>query len=267
MNLAAILGWPVAHSLSPLIHRAAFEALELDWTYVPVAVRPDSLDEGRGLLDTLGVDAANVTMPHKEGVVAWCSTIAPFAERVRAVNTLMRGPANSWTGENTDGPGFMRFLTDDAKLAPSKALVLGAGGSSRAIAAALSDVGVDVVIAARREEAAKDAASCAGENVATASWGKAVSCDLVVQATPLTDDELPEAYRNFPEGRAGIELLYAVPETSFLAAGREAGAPVFDGLGMLLRQAELSFEIWTGQAPPLPVMREAAESELARRAR
>ena len=267
VKLAAIVGWPVAHSLSPAIHRAAFAAEGLEWTYVPVAIRPDALDEGRGLLDTLGVDAANVTMPHKEGVLAWCSETSDLARRIGAVNTLTRLPDGGWAGENTDAPGFVSFLREDAKLEPRKALLVGAGGSARAIASALGDEGVEVVVAARREAAALEVAALAGDRGSVAAWGKRVSCDLIVQTTPLTDASLPEPYRSFPAGRAGVELGYGREMTAFLEAGRAAGAPVFDGLGMLLRQAARSFEIWTGIQPSLEVMREAAEAELARRRR
>lgn len=267
MKLAAVIGWPVAQSLSPAIHTAAFASLGLDWTFTPVAIRPGALEEGRGLLDTLGVDAASVTMPHKHGVLAWCTRRSPLVERLAAVNTLTRRDDGTWSGDNTDVEGFARFLADEARLQPARALVVGAGGAARAIVVALADAGVEVVVTARRPEQAEELVPLAPDQVTTAAWGKKIGCDLVVQTTPITDDTLPEAYRSFPSGRAAIELRYGPPESAFLAAARAAGAPAYDGLGMLLQQAALAFRIWTGQEAPLAVMRDAAEAELARRAR
>lgn len=264
MKLAAIIGWPVARSLSPAIHTAAFTALGLDWTYTPIAIRPGALDEGRLLLDTLGVDAANVTMPHKEGVLAWCAERSDLVGRLGVANTLTRLPSGDWRGDNTDVEGFTKFLTEDAKLEPKQALVVGAGGSARAVVAALHDLGIAITVAARRPEAADALRAIAP--ITLAPWGEPVTCDLIVQTTPLRTEELPAAYRSFDANRAGIELAYGRP-SAFLEAGVAAGAPVFDGLGMLLRQAAASFTIWTSQAAPLEIMREAAESELARRAR
>jgi shikimate dehydrogenase len=267
MKLAAVIGWPVAQSLSPAIHTAAFSALGLDWTFAPVAIRPGALEEGRGLVDTLGVDAASVTMPHKEGVLAWCSERSDLVERLGAVNALTRLADGSWRGDNTDVEGFASFLGEEANLSPRHALVVGAGGAARAIAVALADAGAEVTVTARRPDQAAQLVPLDPERITTAAWGRRVSCDLIVQTTPVVDDTLPEAYRSFPKGRAAIELRYGPPESAFLAAARASGAAAFDGLGMLLRQAASSFRIWTGVDAPLGVMRDAAEAELARRSR
>jgi shikimate 5-dehydrogenase len=131
----------------------------------------------------------------------------------------------------------------------------------------LLDIGATVTVTARRDEQAVEVMQLDQTNVTTAGWGKRVACDLVVQTTPLDDDTLPDAYRTFTAGRAAIELRYGQPESSFIKSAKQAGVPAFDGLGMLLHQAALSFQIWTGVSPSLEVMREAAEAELARRAR
>lgn len=264
MKLAAIIGWPVSHSLSPVIHRAAFAATGLDWTYVPLAIRPDALEEGRGLLDTLDVSAANVTMPHKLGVMAWCDELSDEAERIGAVNTLTRTP-EGWRGDNTDARGFRAFLQEDLQADPSSALVIGAGGSARAVVAALADMGVDVAVAARRPEAAGEVASLAGEKGSTARWAEATDRELLVQTTPVFDEELPKAYRMLGDQQLAVELGYGRDSTAFQEAAKAAGARYSDGLGMLLRQAAFSFEIWTGVEAPLDAMREAAEEELALR--
>lgn len=258
-HLAAVIGWPVNRSLSPAIHNAAFAMLGLDWSFAPIAIRPDSLAEGMELLDALQVEGASVTMPHKLGVIGFCSNLTPRAQRLGAVNTLSR-TEGGWEGDNTDGEGFLRFLHEDADLRPRSALVVGAGGAARAVAVALADEGVDVTVAARRAEAAEEVAGLA-ERIGTASWGRRVACDLVVQTTPVRDDSLPAAYRAFPKGRAAVELAYGAP-TAFLQAAEDAGAPSYDGLGMLIRQAALAFERWTGLSAPIAAMRQAAGSAL-----
>lgn len=257
-HLAAIIGWPLDKTLSPQIHNAAFAALGLPWTYAPVAIRAGALEEGMGLLDTLGVEGANVTMPHKRDVMRFCSSLDPDAERIGAVNTLVRAGKTRWIGHNTDAAGFAEFLHEDAQLDPRSALVVGAGGAARAVVVALAGLGVRVIVTARRDKQATEVASLA-PGVEVAPWGKRVTTDLVVQTTPIEGTELPEVYRLFTKDRAGIELQYG-RETAFLAAARAASAPSFDGIGMLVRQAALAFTLWTGIEAPLEVMGAAART-------
>lgn len=256
-HLAAVIGWPVNRSLSPAIHNAAFTELGLDWSFAPIAIRPEALDEGMELLDTLGVEAASVTMPHKQSVIERCATLTERAQGLGAVNTLTRTP-EGWEGHNTDADGFLAFLAEE-DLRPAKVLIVGAGGAAKAVARGLAEVGAEVVVTARRPEAAEEIAN--HELISTASWGKRVACDLVVQATPVKDGSLPEAYMSFPKGRIAVDLIYGV-QTDFLKAAADSGAPAYDGLGMLVHQAALAFTRWTGREAPLQVMRHAAEMSL-----
>ncbi|TMK50803.1 MAG: shikimate dehydrogenase, partial [Actinobacteria bacterium] len=126
-KLACIIGWPVARSLSPAIHNAAFAALGLDWTYVPLAVRPGAIEEGMGLVHELGVEGANVTMPHKQTVIPFLERLEGDAQTLGAVNTIVR-EGSALVGFNTDGAGFLAAIRDEAAFDPSgkRALVLGA---------------------------------------------------------------------------------------------------------------------------------------------
>jgi shikimate dehydrogenase len=260
-KLACIIGWPVAESLSPAIHNAAFDALGLDWTYVPLAVRPGAVDEGIALLRELDVQGANVTMPHKQSIVPYLERLEGDAATLQAVNTIVRD-AGALVGHNTDGPGFLAAIDEEAAFDPSgrRALVLGAGGAARAVAVALASAGAPVAVTARRPEQAAELAGLA-PGIETIPWGVAASADLVVNATPSRDG-LPLETLGFGPGVLAVDLIYQPPSTGFVLAARAAGAAALDGLGMLIHQAALSFRLWTGLDAPLNVMRDAARSAL-----
>ena len=260
-KLACIIGWPVAESLSPAIHNAAFEALGLDWTYIPLAVRPGAIDEGVGLLRELDVQGANVTMPHKQSVVPYLERLSGDAQTLQAVNTIVRD-GEAFVGDNTDGPGFLAAIAEEAGFEPEgkRALVLGAGGAARAVALALARAGAAVVVSARRPEQAAELSSLA-VGIETGLWGVAAEADLIVNATPSRDG-LPLDALGFGPRVLGVDLIYQPPSTGFVLAARAAGATAVDGLGMLVHQASLSFRLWTGREAPLHVMREAARSAL-----
>ncbi len=264
-----VIGWPVRHSLSPAIHNAAFGATGLPWVYVPLPVPPGELERALGGLRALGFAGANVTMPHKTEVAEQVSDLSDDARRLRAVNTIVVGP-EGLSGHNTDAPGFDRFLRRDAGFDPSgrAAVLFGAGGAARACALALARGGL-----ARLAVAARDPARVEIEptldgldvEVELVPFERArdLDVDLVVNATPL--GALAES---LPLPRLGpdvlvVDLLYLPRTTPMLAAGREAGATVFGGLGLLLHQAALSFELWAGHPAPLGVMSAAALAELA----
>ncbi len=260
-HLACIIGYPVAQSLSPAIHTAAFQALGLDWTYIAIAVQPGAAQEGVSLLRELGVEGASVTMPHKQDVIPFLDEVIGDASRTGAVNTIVAS-GKRLVGHNTDGDGFLRFLRADVGLDPAGArvLMLGAGGAARAVAFALDREGAQVTIAARRPQQAAEVAALS-EGIRAAPWGEAIAFDLVVNATPMRDG-LPEL--NFGEGSVAVDMIYVPPETSLIRDARESGARAFDGLGMLVHQATLAFELWTGIEAPVEVMHAAARSALDR---
>jgi shikimate dehydrogenase len=263
-HLAGIIGWPVEHSLSPAIHNAAFAALGLDWTYVPLPVEPGMLPAALAGLSALGFKGANVTMPHKEEAAGLLgNSLTEDARLSGAVNTIVAGPGGL-AGHNTDVAGFQRFLERDAGFdALGKSAVLfGAGGAARAVLLSLARMGVgSVTIVARTPDRAhKLAAMPWAPSVRVLPWGETsqVEADVLVNASPAPD--LPDVVMG--EGTLVIDLVYRPSETGIVRSARERGATAFGGLGMLLQQGALSFELWTGRLPPIDVMSAAALAEL-----
>src|SRR5918911_664692 len=236
-RLVALLGHPVAHSLSPRMQNAAFAARALDWAYVACDVDPDALPAAIAGLRSLGFAGANVTIPHKGAVAELCDELDDLSRRSGAVNALVFRDGRI-VGANTDGPAVAGAL--DARGA--RALVLGRGGAARAVAAALEDAGAESVRLASR---------------ADADWPPPTAdATILVNATPLRD-EVPVAPR--PDQQV-VDLAYR-PDgrpTALVAAAREASCPaVVDGLEILVRQGAASFELWTGVPAPIDVMRAA----------
>jgi len=259
-KLAAVIGSPVRHSRSPVIHNAAFAATGLDWVYVALEVAPGSGFDAVRALAVLGIAGINVTMPHKSDAARACDELTDAAARLGSVNTVVVRADGSCLGDSTDGEGFLRSLAE-AGLDPAQrsAVVLGAGGAARAVSAALVGAGARVAVAARREAAAADvAASVPGAGVRAWPGREPLLADIVVNATPIGMGE----NRDIPcEPRAGqwiVDLVYHPLETRLLERAAEVGARPIGGLGMLVHQAALSFERWTGVPAPLAEMRKAA---------
>jgi shikimate dehydrogenase len=267
-----VIGWPVEHSVSPAIHNAAFASLGLDWVYVPLPVRPGRVVPAVAGLRELGFAGANVTMPHKSEVAGLMDRRSDHADRLQAVNTIVVSE-DGLTGHNTDAPGFDRFLRLDVGFDADgrRILLFGGGGAARACALALGLAGAaEVVVALRdpaRDEAIRQALDGLPVGVRTIPFEDAagIEADLVVNATPLglAGEQLP--LPRLGSGQAVVDLIYQPPVTPLLARARDAGAVAFGGLGLLLQQAALSFEIWTGQVAPLDVMSAAGLAALADR--
>lgn len=265
-NVAGIIGWPVEASLSPAIHNAAFAATRLDWVYVAFPVRPGDAARAVQGMRALGVRGLNVTMPHKQEVIPALDGLSPEAERAGAVNTIV-ADGEGLIGTNTDGTGFVRFLERDADVDPSgmHALVLGAGGSARAVSLALADAGAEVAVAARRPEQAEAIAGRASGRVRAVPLdpdsvrSELDRADLIVNATPVGRDDTstPLDATAVQERHLIVDLIYHPVTTPLVRTARERGARAFNGLGMLVHQAALSFEIWTGVVAPIDAMRAA----------
>ncbi len=254
-RLAGVIGWPVSHSRSPRLHGRWIGRYGLDAAYVPLAVSPTHFTAVvHGLLHA-GFAGANVTIPHKEAAFAVCDTVDASARRAGAVNTLVFTDGKV-TGSNTDGWGFVANLRAhgvDPQAGP--ALVLGAGGAARAIAAALLDEGVAVTVTNRTaERAAALARDLPG--LKTVAWERrdAALADhaLAVQTTSLGmagHGELALDLSRAPAGMAVADIVYVPLETPLLAAARARGLRVVPGLGMLLHQARPGFRAWFGVDP------------------
>jgi shikimate dehydrogenase len=274
-HVVGIIGWPVSHSLSPAIHNAGFAAAGLDWVYLPFPVRPEWLQPALIGLVPLGFAGANVTMPHKTEAAELIQHRSDDATLLRAVNTIaVRG--GELEGHNTDVAGFDRFLRRDAGFDPAgrSALVYGAGGAARACALALARAGLAGLTVAVRDEARAaplvkmvEALEVPVTVIRPGDTG-ALTPDLVVNATPVGGRDAEQVLPSHPHLGSGvlvIDLLYDPPSTDLQRRAREAGATAFGGLGHLLEQAALSFELWTGQPAPLEVMSAAALASLADR--
>jgi shikimate dehydrogenase len=251
-RLVGLIGHPVAESLSPRMQNAAFAVRGLDWAYVPLEVGPDALEEAVAGLVAFGFAGANVTIPHKTRVLAFCDELDAVATRAGSVNLLLVR-AGRLLGASTDGEAVTAAIEPHG----ARALVLGAGGAAQAVAAALIDAGAaSVVVAARDAGRARALASRLGAE-ATAEWPPGTrDADVVVNCTPVRDEELV-AVR---PGQTVVDLAYRADgtPTALVAAARAAGcATVVDGLEVLVRQGAASFERWTGVEAPVEVMREA----------
>ena len=274
-HVVGIIGWPVSHSLSPAIHNAGFAAAGLDWAYLPLPVRPEWLQPALIGLVPLGFAGANVTMPHKTEAAELIQHRSDDATLLQAVNTIaVRG--GELEGHNTDVAGFDRFLRRDAGFDPAgrSALVYGAGGAARACALALARAGLAGLTVAARDEARAaplvkmvEALGVPVTLIRPGDTGE-LTPDLVVNATPVGGRDAEQVLPSLPHLGSGvlvIDLLYDPPSTDLQRRAREAGATAFGGLGHLLEQAALSFELWTGQPAPLEVMSAAALASLADR--
>lgn len=272
-----LTGWPLGHSLSPLMHTAALREAGLDGDYhlFPVQPLPDGTDELRGLINRLRsgeLAGLNVTIPHKQSVLPMVDDLSPPAKAIGAVNTLvMKGGA--MYGENTDWAGFLNDLESnlpDVRMGQQrKALVLGAGGSARAVVYALTQSGWQVTVAARRLEQSLELAGAFStpENPVTPhsldEINKLTPTRLIVNTTPVGMSPRVDASPwpnglEFPPGALLYDLIYNPAETCLMLSAREAGLTAVNGLGMLAGQAALAFEIWTGQAVPVETFRKAA---------
>jgi shikimate dehydrogenase len=262
--LYGIFGRPVAHSLSPAIHNAAFEQLGVDAAYVPLAAA--DLDDVFEALSVVDVSGASVTAPFKEGVMPRLAGIDGDAKSVGAVNTLVRRDGG-WYGCNTDTVGFLEGCSG-TPMAGRRVAVLGTGGAARAVATAASRAGASVTCYGRdrsRTEALAAALAVGGalRPVPPGSW------DILVNATPVgTHPDSEESA--FPEavydGSLAYDLVYNPPQTRFLREAAAAGCRPVGGLDMLIAQAVRQVERWTGRTPEPISMREAAELALSRQA-
>jgi shikimate dehydrogenase len=262
-TVAGVIGDPVAHSLSPAIHNAAYRALGLDWVYVGLAVPAGRGREAIRALPALGLAGVNVTMPHKADAAAACDVLTGDAAALGAVNTVVVRPDGSLLGDSTDGVGFLAALVPlGVDPAESRILVLGAGGAARSIVLALGRARARVMVAARRQEAAAAAADLA-TGAEAHDWRDLATlvarCDVIVNATPIGMSGEPPPFDPALIGprHVVVDSVYHPAETPLLTAARARGAATANGLGMLVGQAAAAFTLLTGFDAPLEAMEAA----------
>ena len=281
MKYAGVIGYPLEHSLSPAFQQAAFDHLKLDVRYEAWPTPPDRLAatvESLRAPDRLG---ANVTIPHKEGVVPLMDGVDELARRVGAVNTIVNREGRL-LGHNTDVEGFLRALREDGGFDPAgaRALVAGAGGAARAVVVGLIEAGAASVTVINRTfpratHLIEDLKPSAGDTQLNAlpdmyaSWaGAALGCRLLINCTSVglagtpEEKESPLPVDLIPSGALVFDLLYRPAQTRLMAAARKRGARVLGGLPMLIYQGAASFQLWTGLEAPLDIMFAAARKAL-----
>lgn len=267
-RLAAVIGHPVRHSLSPALHNAAFEAAGLDWRFVAFDVGPGGGRDAVAAMRTLGIGGLAVTMPHKADVAASVDEVDVAAAALQSVNTVVLRDDGSTFGVSTDGQGFVDSLrAADVELAQRRIVVLGAGGAARSIVDALGRAGVaDIAIVNRTDDHARSAAELA-PSARVGTTGDLAAADVLVHTTSvgMGTDELPIDPSLLHERLAVADIVYHPLRTALLGAAEAVGATTVDGLGMLVHQAAIQQVLWTGVRPDPAVMRGAALAELARR--
>lgn len=266
-RITGIFGNPIEHTLSPLMHNAAFQTLGLDICYVPFRVSPESLPDAVRAIRSLNMMGVNITIPHKEKVIPLLDKVHEEASFIGAVNTVTHNDG-ILTGYNTDGRGFLSSLTEEGiSIEGKKILIIGAGGASRAVsyylsekASILSLFDTDMPKAGRLVHDL----SMIRSNVCLAKEiGNMVQPDIVINATPLglkTDDPLPFNPDLIAPEMVICDLVYK--KTELLKEAELRGAKIVDGSGMLLWQGVLAFELWTGVKPPVDIMRDQLLSKI-----
>jgi shikimate dehydrogenase len=268
--VAAVIGSPVQHSLSPALHNAAFAQLRLDWVYVGFPVAPGDAVRALDAMRALGLGGLSVTMPHKELVAASVDRLDPAAASLRSVNTVVPDAGGELVGHSTDGAGFVASLAAAGHSVHGRTVcLLGAGGAARAIADALGRAGVARVAVLNRTVAnAESTAALAGAVGVVGAVADVRDADIVVNATSVgmgSPDDLPCEPALLRAGQVVADIVYHPRLTALLRAARAAGARPVDGLGMLVHQAALQQQLWHGHLPDVAVMTAAAERELAAR--
>ena len=282
MIALGLTGFPLGHSLSPLLHQAAMAYCHFKGSYSLFPVEPGDLQGLKSLLErvrTGELNGLNVTIPHKQAIQPLLDRLTPAAVAIGAVNTIFVRDGQL-TGDNTDAPGFLidleRLLPDDVmnRQGKKKVLVLGAGGAARAVVWALANEGWQVSLAARRKVQAQALIAQFPSHASLLTYvdysAKAIEAvvedlSLIVNTTPLgmspnIENSPWPAGVGFPQKAACYDLVYNPRETAFVRAARTAGLKASSGLGMLVEQAGLAFEIWTGQRVPAANMLAAVEA-------
>lgn len=252
----AVLGDPVAHSLSPQMHMAAFKALNLPYRYVAIRVPLAELHKALDHLAGIGYVGVNLTLPLKESGAEWISNPDPFVAQVGAVNTIRLAGKS---GVNTDAPAFLDTL-EDLKVHPdTDVLLLGAGGSARALAVALAEAEYRVKIFNRTRSKAEEIAKLAPKRIKVLKEPDPTGVSLVVNATSvsLSGEDLPIDWKKADRKTVAYDLAYGPEMPQFLLNAALAGLKVMDGVEMLVRQGGRSLEWWLGGRAPLEEMRSA----------
>ncbi|HGJ64313.1 TPA: shikimate dehydrogenase [bacterium] len=271
-KIIGVIGDPVEHSRSPQMHNSAIQELGLDYVYVPFHVKPDQIIHAINGFKALNVVGINVTLPHKKSVLPLMDEVSKEAELIGAVNTMVFRDGKVF-GHNTDAKGFIASLNEEGinNLKGMKVIILGAGGSAQAIVTGLAIEGVsNIVIANRTLEKAISLASEMSEKTGISIKGISLNdsnlsefasnCDLLVSTVTSGMDIRLDPVINLDWLKKDCivcDIVYTPPETNLLISAKNKGLKTIGGMGMLVNQGAISFQLWTGISPPVKIMREA----------
>jgi len=273
-GIAGLLGWPVAHSRSPVIHNHWLAHYGIPGRYVLFGVPPEKLEAAVRGIAALGLRGCNVTTPHKQAIFPLLDRVDDLACRIGAINTVVVEKDGTLTGFNNDGNGFIQSLRDiDPKWRPDSGpvLVLGAGGAARAVVASLAAQGAkEIRLANRTPDKAQEIAAAVSPVVKVLPWERREEAldgvALLANATSLGSAGKPSleiALDRLPKGALVGDLIYVPPETPLLAAARKRGNVTVNGLGLLLNQARPAFNAWFGVMPEItPALKQAIAATL-----
>ncbi|HEY9808389.1 MAG TPA: shikimate dehydrogenase [Halomicronema sp.] len=271
-QLLGIIGNPVEHSLSPVMHNAAIAELGVNYVYIPMPVKPENLADAIKGFSAINLAGFNITIPHKQAILPFLSEVSPAAKAVGAVNTVWK-TSNGWAGTNTDVEGFLAPLkTYDYNWQQTSAIVLGIGGAARAVVAGLSQLGIAEIHCIGRDANKLETFKESWQNIPlstnliTHPWEQLKSlipnCGLVVNTTPVgmypKIEEIPltpEIIQLLKPNTIAYDLIYTPNPTKFLKTAKQAGAIPIDGLEMLVQQGAAALQIWLKQSVSVDTMR------------
>lgn len=278
-KLLGVIGHPVEHSLSPLMHNAAIASLRLDYVYLPLPVKPEDLELALNGFGAIGLKGFNITIPHKQAILPLLSEVSQIAQEVGAVNTVWRTDS-LWAGTNTDVEGFIAPLeTYSHDWSKTIAVILGSGGAARAVVAGCARLGcAQIHVVGRNGLKLKEFLTSWGDsplavNLQVHSWEELSllipGATLLVNTTPIGMHPHIEAsplsvtqMANLPPSAIVYDLIYTPSPTKFLQHAQKLGAITIDGLEMLVQQGAAALKIWLQQPVPVAVMREALQQHL-----
>lgn len=265
-RLAAVIGSPVRHSLSPAMHNAVFEATGLDWRFTRFDIVEGGVPAALAAMPVLDIGGYAVTMPHKEAVAAAVDEIDPAAQALNSVNTVVLRPDGSTYGASTDGIGLVAWVeASGVEVQDQSIVVLGAGGAARPIIDAFGRAGAAEIIVVNRTRRSAEQAAELSPVARVGGVDSIPDAGLVVNATSvgMGTDDCPIDPALLHDGHAVADIVYHPLDTALLRAARSVGARAIDGLGMLVYQAVEQEELWTGFRPDPTLMRSAAERALS----
>jgi 3-dehydroquinate dehydratase/shikimate dehydrogenase len=258
-----VIGSPIGHSLSPLLHNTGFVAANRDAVYLPFLV--ERIEEFLDAIASFALRGFSITIPHKQSIMKYLAECEPMAEKIAAVNTVVVGRNGKLHGSNTDYRGVLRALEGKLKLRDARALVFGAGGSARAAAFALAHAGAEVLICARRESAARELARACGGQAMARRHLKYAQLELIVNATPLgmyPNAEVSPLAKEELNCGVVLDLIYRPLKTKLLHMAAQKGIKTVGGAEMFLAQGFAQFELFTGKPAPEAAMRSAVMAKL-----